>query len=413
MDTPQQQLRLVGVHEDGERLLLSDPQGTEFTLEITDALRAAATRPIGRPSAAAADDAATVLSPKDIQAKIRAGATAEQLAESHGLDPARLRTYEAPVLAERNWFAGQAQGIEVSPPQPGNDLYRSVFGDDPAALGPMVRHRLTALGFDASTLVWNAWREEGETAWTISAEFSVEGGRADIGDQPPALWSFRPASKQVGNLNRWAQVLSELESDSPFGTRRLSAVTDSPFDVEAPAPQEADTPATGARPAVDPDAQEELLDVLHARRGQRLGVDEEGDDELALMLTRDEHPSTWTRPQLVVTPEETESGDDPDSTDGTDGDDTDTDRSVSAAEDSSTQDTDGWIPRLHSHTSLKTEQYEVTSEEIDGQTDAFEGLTEDETAQALKSDRSARAKNRKNRPSVPSWDEIMFGTKSD
>lgn len=419
MDTPQQQLRLVGVHEDGEHLLLSDPQGTEFTLEITDALRAAATRPIGRPSAAAADDAATVLSPKDIQAKIRAGATAEQLADSHGLDPARLRTYEAPVLAERSWIASQAQGIEVSSPQPGNDLYRSVFGDDPAALGPMVRHRLTALGFDASTLVWNAWREEGETSWTISADFSTEGGRADIGDQSPALWSFRPASKQVGNLNRWAQVLSELESDSPFGTRRLSAVTDSPFDVEASGPQEADATA-GPRPAVDPDAQEELLDVLHARRGQRLGVDEEGDDELALMLTRDEHPSTWTRPQLVVSPDETvagaETGDEADAEGGDTaepGTDAAEHQDHGNTEDDQAQDTASWIPRLHSHTSLKTEQYEVTSEEIDGQTDAFEGLSEDETGQALKSDRSARGKNRKNRPSVPSWDEIMFGTKSD
>ncbi|WFP15461.1 septation protein SepH [Citricoccus muralis] len=421
MDTPQQQLRLVGVHEDGEHLLLSDPQGTEFTLEITDALRAAATRPIGRPSAAAADDAATVLSPKDIQAKIRAGATAEQLADSHGLDPARLRTYEAPVLAERGWIATQAQGIEVSSPQPGNDLYRSVFGDDPAALGPMVRHRLTALGFDASTLQWNAWREEGETSWTISAEFSTEGGRADIGDHPPALWSFRPASKQVGNLNRWAQVLSELESDSPFGTRRLSAVTDHPFDFDAAPAREPEKPA-GPRPAVDPEAQEELLDVLHARRGQRLGVDEEGDDELALMLTREEHPSTWTRPQLVVTPNDAaDNGDSSESSGAADQPETDDavpaeDEHVAgteAGDQHTEQDSATWIPRLHSHTSLKTEQYEVSSEEIEGQTDAFEGLSEDETGQALKSERSSRVKNRKNRPSVPSWDEIMFGTKSD
>ena len=56
-----QELRLVGVQEDGGHLLLSNEDGEEFSLPVTDALRAAATRPIGRPSARAADAAEGVV----------------------------------------------------------------------------------------------------------------------------------------------------------------------------------------------------------------------------------------------------------------------------------------------------------------------------------------------------------------
>lgn len=427
MDTPQQQLRLVGVHEDGEHLLLSSPDGAEFTLEITDALRAAATRPIGRPSAAAADEAATTtLSPKQIQAKIRSGLSVEHLAEQYGMDLERLRTYEVPVLAERHWIAAQVQNIEVSSPQPNNDLYRSVFGDEPALLGDMVRHRLTNLGLATSTAEWNAWREEGELAWTVSVDFAADGTSATshaIGDQPPALWSFRPSAKHVDNLNRWAQVLSEMDPDQPAGNRRLSAVTDRPFDVEAGSPQD-DDGEDGPRPALDSDSQEELLDVLHARRGQRLGVDEDSDDELALMLTREEHPATWTRPQLVVAEDQT----DDNSGDHTDG------------PEQARDESDDGLTQLNTHTSLHTRQFEVPvseqtdqseqqqsrgpqntedtasaddeDQEISGQTDALDDMSDEDSAEGMKQARSDR-RRKKSRPSVPSWDEIMFGTKSD
>lgn len=60
-----QPLRLVGVDDAGDHLILSNDAGEEFSLPITDALRHATTRPIGRPSAAAADEAAAVkLSPE-------------------------------------------------------------------------------------------------------------------------------------------------------------------------------------------------------------------------------------------------------------------------------------------------------------------------------------------------------------
>ena len=464
-----QQLRLVGVQDDGEHLLLSNDAGEEFSLPVNEALRSAAMRPIGRPSAQAADAASGTLSPKDIQAKIRAGASAEQVASEFGLDVDRVRKYEGPVLAERDWTAQLARQVEVASPQPGHDLYRSTFGDDPATLGEMVGHRVSAMGMDSGSLRWDAWREHDGT-WTVVADFSTQGLESTVDEQPPAIWSFRPVSRHLDNRNRWAQILSELDPlDGPFGGRRLSAVGDRPFNVEeddVPAPTPFPTPAARTpRPASDADSQDELLDVLRARRGQRLGVDEEGDDELALMLTRDEQPEPTPagRPLLRVAgapggedeqdPDDHGTHDADDAADSSLADDL-FDQQSADADDQDHQDESGPIPlpldfpRSRSVGPQDEEEDEDWIQErssgnargggrhdrhgrngqIAGQTDALEGSPEQTSTDADtsgepsspeeddQSDAGAtprRRPGRQKRSSVPSWDEIVFGRKND
>ncbi|WOO98467.1 septation protein SepH [Micrococcus terreus] len=453
-----QQLRLVGVQEDGENLLLSNDAGEEFSLPVNESLRSAAMRPIGRPSAQAADAATGVLAPKDIQARIRAGASAEQVASEFGLDLDRVRKYEGPVLAERDWTAQLARRVEVASPQPGHDLYRSTFGDEPATLGEMVSHRISAMGMDSSTLRWDAWRGHDGT-WTVVAEFSTEGLDASVDDQPPAVWSFRPASSHLDNRNRWAQVLSELDPlDGPFGGRRLAAVGDRPFNVEeedVPSPSPFPAPASrGPRPAVDADSQDELLDVLRARRGQRLGVDEEGDDELALMLTRDEQPAPEPseRPRLRVAgqDEDTESpasssaealfddhGSDDDSASDDDEDDSGhlplpldfPTRRVVGPQDE--EDDEEWIQERSARNARGGGRHDRHGRngQIAGQTDALEpSSTGQETPDPEphsepeegssgdpdpETGKGGRRRGRQKRATVPSWDEIVFGRKND
>ncbi|MEV4901590.1 septation protein SepH [Citricoccus sp. NPDC055426] len=434
-----QELRLVGVQEDGGHLLLSNEAGEEFSLPVTEALRSAATRPIGRPSAQAADAAEGVLTPRDIQARIRAGATAEQVSAESGVDLDRVRKYEGPVLAERDWMAHQARRVEVAAPQPGHDLYRSTFGEDPALLGDMVRHRLTSLGMDPATAHWDAWRNP-EGSWTITLDFStegLEGSASSIGDRPPARWSFRPSSQHLDNQNRWAQVLSELDPlDGPFGGRRLSAVGDRPFNVE-----EDEDPVPPANPrtpraALDQDSQDELLDVLRARRGQRLGVDEDGDDELALMLTRDEQPTRdQARPRLTVAAAPADSADGTDGIDGTDGpdgDDAEADREdwtaaeVEYTDPSADRDGEDEPDTGHAEGTGVSEESDgseaaaedTVPETLPGQTaldlgesDTAAGSDKGRGRSRKPAGRTAGAKSK--RPSVPSWDEIVFGRKGD
>jgi hypothetical protein len=294
-----QDLRLVGVHDDGEHLLLSGTGGEMFQLPINEALRLAASRPsLRKPAATVA-----ALSPRDIQAKIRSGATAAEVAEASGLPLEKVERYEGPVLAEREYVAQQARKVEVASPAPGHDIYRSAFGDNPATLGDMVAHRLNAHGIASSTLEWDSWRRPDGT-WTVVARFDTQpGGHASIGEEPPAMWTFNPSRKSLQNANRWAQQLSELEPlDGPVPARRLSAVSDRPFDFETDAEATARKGThqqgihqQGADHQKDADG---LLDMLRSRRGQRLGLDEDSDDALALLLTHGV-PAAHPRPAEI------------------------------------------------------------------------------------------------------------------
>lgn len=286
-----QDLRLVGVHDDGEHLLLSGAGGEMFQLPINEALRLAASRPSVRRQAAPV----TAMSPRDIQARIRSGATAAEVAEASGLPLEKVERYEGPVLAEREYIAQQARKVEVASPAPGHDIYRSAFGDNPATLGDMVGHRLTAHGISSSTLEWDSWRRPDGT-WTVVARFETQAGSpVTIGEEPPAMWTFNPSRKSLQNANRWAQQLSELEPlDGPVPARRLSAVSDRPFDFETDA-------ETAARNSADQQKEADgLLDMLRSRRGQRLGLDEDSDDALALLLANGV-PAAHPRPEEVST----------------------------------------------------------------------------------------------------------------
>ena len=285
-----QDLRLVGVHEGGEHLLLSGRGGETFRLRIDEALRVAASRPARRGGSSAEPEAGPTMTPRDIQARIRAGASAEEVAELSGHDIAHIRRYEGPVLAEREYIARQAQSVEVAAPMSAaQDSHRSAFGDSPVNLGEMVAHRLRAFGVDPETVVWDSWRRP-EGSWDVVAGFSLgENSRVSVGEEPPARWTYNPLRRQVTNANRWAQLLSELAPvDSPVPARRLSAVADRVFDFETDtAPEE---PVT-----VTDEETDELLNVLRSRRGQRLGTDEEGDDALAALLAKGSIPAAHPR----------------------------------------------------------------------------------------------------------------------
>ncbi len=301
-----QDLRLVGVHDDGEHLLLSGTGGEMFQLPIDEALRTAASRTPAK-AASGVGTAPIAMSPRDIQARIRSGATAAEVAELSGIPLAKVQRYEGPVLAEREYVAQQARKIEVASPSAGHDSYRSFFGDQPATLDEMVTHRLRAHGIEPSSVEWDSWRRP-DGSWNVVARFEApSGAHAAIGEEPPAMWTFSPARKSLQNANRWAQQLSELEPiDGPVPARRLSAVSDRPFDFETDAEAAART-ATAQLSVVHPfGAQQEkdadgLLDMLRSRRGHRLGLDEDADDALALLLTNGV-PAAHPRPSEVPPP---------------------------------------------------------------------------------------------------------------
>ncbi len=247
------ELELVGLDDDGEHLVLTAPDGQQHRLRIDEPLRAAVRRDRPQLEQLRAEQA-SVLSPREIQARIRAGATAQEVADSAGLPVDSVRRYEGPVLAEREYVAELARETAVRH-EPGAPT-----------LGDLVTDRLAARGVDLASLAWDAARE-GTTPWTVLARF-------EIGGEPrEARWAFDTASRGLTAVEDEARWLSETELDEPVARRHLAAVRDVVFDLPtAPLP-------LLSEPDPEPDRTATLLDDLSARRGHRQPVELDDDDE--------------------------------------------------------------------------------------------------------------------------------------
>ncbi|HST73164.1 MAG TPA: septation protein SepH [Kocuria rosea] len=282
-----EQLRLAGVHDDGEHLVVEDETGTRRLLRIDQELRLAVQRARRLP---AARQRGGQFGPREIQARFRAGATVDEIVAESGWEAARVRRYEWPILAERAHVAAEAQKVEIEDPT-AHRGYHSVFEGEPLTLGRAVAHRAGELGVDPASLEWDSWQRE-DQLWTVVARFVVVDPAAAPGEEPsPAEWIFNPANQSVRSANAWAEALTEPERpDTPITAG--GGVVPGGLGPEL---------TQLRRSAVEAD---DLLDVLQARRGQRLGEDVQGDDALAELLGRGmghlEH-----RPRPLGAPEDT------------------------------------------------------------------------------------------------------------
>jgi len=107
---------------------------------------------------------ATALSlrPNQIQARIRAGATAAQLAEEMGVADSRVEPYAHPVLLERSQIA---EAAKQSHP---------VREDGPAKLTlfEILASAFAARGHSISDATWDATRQQGD-AWVVHVRWSA------------------------------------------------------------------------------------------------------------------------------------------------------------------------------------------------------------------------------------------------
>ncbi|MFF0988599.1 septation protein SepH [Kocuria nitroreducens] len=282
-----EQLRLAGVHDDGEHLVVEDEAGTRHLLRIDQELRLAVQR--ARRLSGARQRGTGQFGPREIQARFRSGATVEEIVAESGWESARVRRYEWPILAERAHIATEAQKVEIQD-RSAHRGYHSVFEGEPLTLGRAVAHRAADLGVDPSSLEWDSWQRE-DHLWAVVARFSVvDRSAAPAHDEPLAEWLYNPANQSVRPANSWAEALTEAGApDTPLGTGL--GVLDGGLDPEL---------TQLRRSAVEAD---DLLDVLQARRGQRIGEDADGDDALAELLGRG-MGHVERRPRPLAAPED-------------------------------------------------------------------------------------------------------------
>ena len=156
------ELRLNGKSEDGTHLSLHDNDGNEFTVRISDTLRATVNQP--RLSAVPEQEADTI-SIKEIQRRLRAGELAEELARENNIPLEKIERFSGPILQERIYIIDQAQQVSV----------RKEGSRDPVNLLGVVVSRLAPRNIDLSDLSWNTWRHEDST-WTVELHYPNTSG---------------------------------------------------------------------------------------------------------------------------------------------------------------------------------------------------------------------------------------------
>jgi hypothetical protein len=210
------ELRLVAVSEDGSYAILAVPgRGGRFSLPIDDRLRTVARGQFSR-LAQYEIEVESPLRPKEIQDRIRAGETADEIADAAGVPIERVRRFEGPVLAEREYRAQEAQRATVhSPGDPGPG----------PLLGDIVAERLVELGVGPDDARWDS-RKRADGNWQVQLAFTA-GGRPQI-----AEWVFDPRRRHIAPDDDQAARLCLSADDLPPTSPSLSA---SPFAAREPA----------------------------------------------------------------------------------------------------------------------------------------------------------------------------------
>ncbi|AKV85658.1 septation protein SepH [Microbacterium sp. CFBP9023] len=274
-------------------LVLATESGERFALPIDDVLHREIRRATRQSEPAAQRLAA---SPRDIQAQIRAGLTAPEVAALLGIGVDDVIRFEGPVLAEREHVIGQALAVPVL-------IGSDVEPDAQPTFGTAIRAKLSEV--EASAERWASWKDE--SGWIIKLEFTANEVEHD------ARWSFDPRRSALAPLNADATQLSRQGSLPDGLIPRLRAVEaerqaspykdDSRFDSGAFGPRLLPAPEAEVDDSIAPErsmaaAQDaaikrapesattspetaDLLEALRRRRGQRetAPILDEPDDE--------------------------------------------------------------------------------------------------------------------------------------
>jgi hypothetical protein len=217
------------------------------------------------------------LRPKEIQDRIRAGETADEIADVAGVPIERVRRFEGPVLAERAYRAQEAQRATVR--SPGDS------GPGPR-LGDVVAERLAECGTSPDEAQWDS-RKRADGNWQVQLMF-LTGNRPQM-----AEWVFDPRRRHATPADDNAARLCLSGSDRPAGrlggedtatatvtpiARRLGSLTSHAAETRAEPERQparaAQAASAGAAASGAPAAQAGRKDAAAGRKDAATGGDQ-------------------------------------------------------------------------------------------------------------------------------------------
>ncbi len=197
-------LRVIGLDEDGKSVILEDPEnrGERFTLPADERLRAALRGDLARLGQMQIESGEALMRPREIQARIRAGESIDQVAAAAGMPAHRIERFAYPVLLERSRTADLAQRAHPVRED----------GPDVQTLGEVVAHSFGLRGHDLSDTSWDAWRGD-DGRWIVQLHWKT--GRSEN----RAHWAFHPGA-QGGTVTALDDVAVDLMDPNPNRTLR-------------------------------------------------------------------------------------------------------------------------------------------------------------------------------------------------
>jgi len=161
-----QDLTPVGLSEDGTTLVLISSSGEEYAVRVDTRLRAALRGENARLGQLEMKmDSA--LRPRDIQSRIRAGESPEDVADAAKTTVEAIMPYAGPVLAERAHVAQTALRASLR--------RRSGEATSQArTLGEATEQHLAEHSLHAEDVEWDSWRRP-DGRWALVASYTVSG----------------------------------------------------------------------------------------------------------------------------------------------------------------------------------------------------------------------------------------------
>jgi hypothetical protein len=202
------QLHVVSLSEDGRFVLLAPSKNAStgaFRVALDARLASAVRGDLPRPGESAPRD--SVLSPREIQARLRAGESVEEIARSAGVPAAKVDRFAGPVVSERARIVDAARAAVLA---------RSRRGASAVPLGEAVdAHLAEVAGLDAGSVAWSARRRD-DGVWAVEVSFSARGRKKK------GCWLYDPAARELHAVDASSSVLGFVEP--PDGSRPTKVV---------------------------------------------------------------------------------------------------------------------------------------------------------------------------------------------
>ncbi|MCW2543433.1 MAG: putative DNA-binding protein [Frankiales bacterium] len=222
-------LHVVAVSEDGRHVVLAGRPGAKtggFQIALDERLAAAVRGELTRPGE---ELPGIALTPRDIQTRLRAGETAEDIAQAAGVPVARVLRFSGPVQGEMALVIEEARACR---------LVRGRLGASAVPLGEAVDDALAAGGAAPESVEWTTRRDEDGT-WVVNVTWFARARVRSAG------WRYDPVGKNVSANDPGSAALGHRDSDTPPVPRRRAL----PPPPKTPKPRKANKAQAKKAPA--------------------------------------------------------------------------------------------------------------------------------------------------------------------